>query len=297
MSNINVYSIFSSFCTNLEIPQSVKNTVDTRIRTIAKRINADFWNIDFETTHYMVVGSYGRHTAIKTSDIDLIVELPWSEYTRYNNYLWNGQSSLLQTVKQSLQKTYSSSAISGDGQVVDIDFSDGIKFEVVPAFKYSDGSYCYADTNNGSSWRSMNPAKELMMFVYMDSQYNGNLTRLCRMARAWKDKMTVLMPGILIDTIAYDFLGQYKYASKSFTYFDWMSRDFFEYIINHETKSSWTKFGSGDIITKDYGVSVNSDSKKAYALTLEAIEAESKKWIYTYHDKWREIYGAKFPSA
>ena len=280
MSNINVYSIFSSFCTNLEIPQSVKNTVDTRIRTIAKRINADFWNIDFETTHYMVVGSYGRHTAIKTSDIDLIVELPWSEYTRYNNYLWNGQSSLLQTVKQSLQKTYSSSAISGDGQVVDIDFSDGIKFEVVPAFKYSDGSYCYADTNNGGSWRSMNPAKELMMFVYMDSQYNGNLTRLCR-----------------IDTIAYDFLGQYKYASKSFTYFDWMSRDFFEYIINHETKSSWTKFGSGDIITKDYGVSVNSDSKKAYALTLEAIEAESKKWIYTYHDKWREIYGAKFPSA
>ena len=77
---------FSSFCTHLEIPQSVKNTVDTRIRTIAKRINADFWNTDSETTHYMVVGSYGRHTAIKTRDIDLLVELPWSEYTRYNNY-------------------------------------------------------------------------------------------------------------------------------------------------------------------------------------------------------------------
>jgi hypothetical protein len=117
------------------------------------------------------------------------------------------------------------------------------------------------------------------------------------MARAWKDKMTVLMPGMLIDTIVYDFLGQYKYASNSFTYFDWMSRDFFDYIIKNEAKSSWVKFGSGGIITKKYGASVNSDSQKAYALALEAIAAESKDWQYTYHSKWREIYGSKFPSA
>ena len=57
------------------------------------------------------------------------------------------------------------------------------------------------------------------------------------------------------------------------------------------------KHSSGDIITKKYGISVNSDSKKAYALALEAIEAESKNWTYTYHNKWREIYGSKFPSA
>lgn len=297
MSAIDIYTTFSSFCTNLEISQSVKNTVDTRIRTIVKRINTDFWNTDSETTHYMVVGSYGRGTAIKTSDIDMIVELPWSEFTRFDNYAWNGQSALLQAVKTSLQKTYPSSSISGDGQVVDIDFSDGIKFEVVPAFKYSGGGYCYADTNNGGSWRSMDPAKELLIFLYMNSTYNGNLIRLCRMARAWKDRMNVQMPGMLIDTIAYDFLGQYQYASKSYTYFDWMSRDFFEYIIKNETKSSWIKFGSGDIITKKYGGSVNYDSKKAHALALEAIEAESKNWQYTYHQKWREIYGSKFPSA
>lgn len=297
MSSISVYSDFSAFCSNLEIPQSVKDKVDTRIRAIAKRINIDFWNIDSETTHRMVVGSYGRGTAIKTSDIDLIVELPWSEYSRFDSYTWNGQSSLLQTVKQSLQKTYPSSSLSGDGQVVDIEFSDGIKFEVVPAFKYSTGGYCYADTNNGGHWKSMDPDKELLIFAYMDASYNGNLTRLCRMARAWKDKMTVLMPGMLIDTIAYHFLGQYKYATDSFTYFDWMSRDFFDYIVKNESKTNWVKFGSGDLITKDYGASVNTDSKKAYALALEAIDAASHDWIYTWHDKWRDIYGSKFPNA
>lgn len=61
MSTIDVHSIFSLFCTNLEIHQSVKNTVDTRIRTIAKRINADFWNTDSESYSYKKkVGIYGR---------------------------------------------------------------------------------------------------------------------------------------------------------------------------------------------------------------------------------------------
>ena len=297
MSAIDVYTTFSSFCRNLEISQSVKNTVDTRIRTIVKRINTDFWNSNSETTHYMVVGSYGRGTAIKTSDIDMLVELPWSEFTRFNNYARNGQSALLQAVKASLQKTYPSSSISGDGQVVDIDFSDGIKFEIVPAFKYSGGGYCYADTNNGGSWRSMDPAKELLMFLYMNSTCNGNLIKLCRMARAWKDQMNVLMPGMLIDTIAYDFLGKYQYASESYAYFDWMPRDFFEYIINNEARTSWIKFGSGDIITKKYGASVNCDSNKAHSLALEAIDADSRNLPYTYHQKWREVYGSKFPSA
>ena len=62
-------------------------------------------------------------------------------------------------------KTYSSSAVNADGQVVDIDFYDGIKFEVVPAFKYSDNSgYCYPDTNNGGTWKSMNPKAEIDSF-------------------------------------------------------------------------------------------------------------------------------------
>lgn len=297
MGTISVYSDFDTFCRNLEIPEDVKEKVNTRIKAITKRIDTDYWGSSSETAHSLVVGSYGRGTAIRTSDIDIIVELPWSEYYRFDKYTWNGQSALLQSVKQSLQKTYSSSDISGDGQVVDIDFSDGIKFEVVPAFKYTDGSYCYPDTNQGGSWKTMNPSLEMLIFAYMDADYNGNLTRLCRMARAWKEKMNVLMPGILIDTIAYHFLGEYEHAKKSYTYFDWMSRDFFNYIIQHESTTTWYKFGSTGTVKKEYSVSVNTDSKKAHALALEAISAETSDMYYTWHNKWRDIYGSKFPSA
>ena len=60
MGVVNVYSAFSDFCTNLEISQGIKSIVDTRVKSIAKRINLDFWNIDSESTNYRVVGSYGR---------------------------------------------------------------------------------------------------------------------------------------------------------------------------------------------------------------------------------------------
>ncbi|MFY0584324.1 hypothetical protein ACN28S_67450 [Cystobacter fuscus] len=47
------------------------------------------------------------------------------------------------------------------------------------------------------------------------------------MARAWKDKHGIGMGGLLIDTLAHNFLeSTTEYDNRSFLYFDWMSRDF-----------------------------------------------------------------------
>ena len=210
------------------------SNVRNRYHMITKRINQDFWNSDSIVSHSWYVGSYGRGTSIYTSDIDIVVEIPWTEYERYDNYLYNGQSSLLATLRNSLLKTYSSSKVSADGQVVDIMFSDGIKFEVVPAFKYSDGAgFCYPDTNNGGSWKSMDPGMEIGVFNYRNNETNKNLKKLCRMARAWKENKTVLMSGILIDSMAYNFMLSYQYAKEPFIYYDWISRDFFKYVYDN----------------------------------------------------------------
>ena len=301
MDTINITDDFSAFCRNLEISSDTQETVKSRLKSIVKRINLDFWDSDSDTTHFLVVGSYGRGTAIATSDIDVVVELPWGEFSRFDNYSGNGQSALLQSVRETLLKTYSTSKISGDGQVVDIDFSDGIKFEIVPAFKHSDGSYTYADTNNGGSWKTMDPSFEMYLFSAADSKYNGNLVRLCRMSRAWKEKMTVLMPGILIDSIAYYFLQNYKYAGNSFIYYDWISRDFFKYILDRLEKepsaNKWDRIMPSEKITMKHPGSVKTDSKKAYDLSCQAISACEEKWYYTWHEKWRSIYGTKFPDA
>lgn len=200
----------------------------------------------------------------------------------------------MQAVRNSLLKTYSSSAISADGQVVDINFNDGVKFEIVPAFKFSDGSgYYYPDTNDGGSWKSMNPKAEIDAFNIQNSITNKNLKRLCRMIRAWNSKHTVLMSGILIDTIAYKFLQGYQYADKSYTYYDWMSRDFFQYLIDHADQTYWLKPGSNGRVYKEY--SFKADAEAAHSKCLEALDDYSKDYAYCWHQDWREIYGTKFP--
>ena len=293
MSSISVSQDFSKFCKNLRMREDIIKDVQTRYHAITKRINKDFWSTESETSHSFYVGSYGRGTAIYTSDIDIVVELPWSEYTKYNNYIGNGQSALLQSVKSSLQKTYSSSKVGGDGQVVVIDFWNGVKFEIVPSFKCSDGTYVYPDTHNGGSWKYMDPKGEMSCFNGRNALSNDNLKQLCRMARAWNSNMNVLMSGILIDTIAYRFIQNYEYADKSYSYYDWLSRDFFKYLYDNADKVFWLKFGDNKHVTKKY--SFKSEAKKAYELSLAAIEAENKGYSYTWHDKWREIYGTKFP--
>lgn len=273
---------------------SVVDTVRMRYQRITERINQEYWNSSSSSAHSRYVGSYGRGTSIYTSDIDIVVELPWSHFERYDNYVGNGQSALLADLRVKLLKTYSNSKVSADGQVVDIDFSDGIKFEIVPAFKLSDGrGYCYPDTNNGGSWKSMNPELEQTYFDGRNSICNGNLKRLCRMARAWNAQHYVLLDGILIDTMAYRFMQSYKYADKGFVYYDWISRDFFKYLLDNSSKANWLKPGDTGHISPRY--TFRQDASEAYDKAQEAIEDFEKGFAYCWHTDWRWIYGARFP--
>ena len=154
------------------------DTVTTRRRAITRRLNQDFWGTYSDTDHTRSIGSYGRGTEIRgASDVDLLARLPSSLFTQYDSYIGNGQSALLQAVRDSIRKTYSSTDVGGDGQVV-VRFSDGIKFEVVPAFARSDGSYTYPDYNAGGSWKRMDPVPEI-------EAINAANAAMARMSSTW----------------------------------------------------------------------------------------------------------------
>ena len=112
------------------ISRDQRTTISERYKRVTKAINRAFWDSESETAHSRYVGSYGRGTAIDTSDIDILVELPRAKYEQYDARKGNGQSQLLQALKDAVLTTYPSSAVKADGQVVDIFFSDGIKFEI-----------------------------------------------------------------------------------------------------------------------------------------------------------------------
>ena len=292
--SFSVYNGFRDLCFNLRFTDSELDTIRYRYHAITLRVNKDYYSSESDTSHSLYVGSYGRSTEISSSDIDMLVELPNSVYWKYNDYSGNGQSALLQDVKNVLSKTYSNSVVKADGQIISIDFADGINFEVLPAFLNKDGeSFTFANTNAGGSWKVTNPRAEIKAVKDLNDESNGNYRRLCRMAREWRDYNNVDISGILIDILAYNFIRDWKYKKNSFTYYDWMTRDFFKYVSNVPvTQSSWKVMGSNRFITCN-GYFQNK-AKDAYNISLEAISDE-KEYPYVANKEWRQIYGKRFP--
>lgn len=291
---MSVASQFETFSSNLIIGTDKRSTVSTRYLAICKRLNIDFWKVDV-TSGGRYVGSYGRNTSTNwTSDFDILFEMPFSTYDRYNNYIGNGQSAFLQEVKRSIAKTYSSTELKGDGQIVQVSFSDGDKFEVLPVFKNSNGTYTYADSNSGGSWRITNPVAEIEAISAGDNQTNNNLRRLCRMARAWKRYCSVPIKGLLIDTLAHRFLMSYGYRDRSYLYYDFMSRDFFAYLRDQtDNQILWYAVGS---LQNIYNVeNFRPKAAIAYNRSLEAIQHQTNGNEWSSKQKWREIYGHRFP--
>jgi len=224
----------------------------------------------------------------------MVFELPWSLYNQYNSYQGNGQSALLQAVKNSIIKTYSNTELKGDGQIVSVRFSDKMTIEVLPVFPNNDGSYTYADSNSGGSWKSTNPVPEIDAIATGDSHTNNNLRPLCRMIRSWKYYCNVPIKGLLIDTLAYRFLTNWSHKNNSYLYYDWMGRDFFEFLKNQTTNQTiWYAVGSNQIISNPDNFRYKAN--QAYNNAVEAIQYQTDDKEWTSKQKWREIYGYRFP--
>ncbi|PWE14929.1 SMODS domain-containing nucleotidyltransferase [Alcaligenes faecalis] len=286
---------FESFCGNLRIGPEKRSSLAYRTGRIVGQLNADLRNLESKTSYRFYVGSYGRSTAIPSvSDVDLLYELPAALYERFNKYQGNGQSALLAHVRTSLQRTYPTSTIGGDGQVVVIVFNDGVTFEVLPAFFNTANGYTFADSNGGGSWRTCQPKQEMAAFSTRNNACNGNLIELARMTRAWRDKNSVPMSGMLIDTLAYQFIGTWQYRDKSYLYYDWMARDFFEFLAGQNTMQTyWSAPGSGSRV---YGGGFQYKARQGELRIQEAIGSQLNNYNYTAKQIYRGLYGNAFPS-
>ncbi|MFA7082136.1 MAG: hypothetical protein WC135_05925 [Bacteroidales bacterium] len=285
---------FEAFCSNIRMDDYVVDEVTGRYRAITNMLNEDFHNYKSYLNNSLYVGSYGRGTAIHVSDIDMLFILPYTCYSQYDCYNSNGQSQLLQDIKKSIAKLYPGTKLRGDGQVVVIEFANNIRFEVLPCFVIGDGiGYKFPDTHNGGSWKVTKPKEEQEAINKLNNITNKNLKRLCRMIRAWKDMCNVDMGGLLIDTMAHNFLETWLYKDKSFLYYDYMTRDFFRYLSKENDKQAyWLAVGSNQRIYNN--CLFVAKAKKAYYNASEAIKYEENGQESSANNKWKEIYGSRF---
>src|SRR5258705_1805588 len=276
---------FRKFCDELIVGK--RDDIAQRAGLISRRLNLAYWYSDSHDYHSFYTGSFGRGTAIGlTSDVDLLFRVPYEIYQRFNGYVSNGQAALLQEVRGHIIKTYKFTNIGSDGCVVAVPFDDGVTIEVLPAFVNKDGSYTFPNSQDGGSGKTTNPKPEIDEIAAMDGKTNGNLKSLCKMARAWKATCDVPMGGLLIDTLAYSFIRSWEHREKSYLYYDWLSRDFFEHLVGQdETKTYWLSPGAGQYVWKTG--SFTYKAKRARNMSVEAIEFAQNGHEWSARQNWR----------
>lgn len=284
---------FRKFNNDIKVSQITLDNVSVRLGKMEVALD-EYYYKSAQNNKIIKVGSIGRQTDIHASDVDIIYVVPSSLYAQYNAYATNGQQAMLYAFRDVLRGVYSSTNIKADGIVAVVSFTDGITFELMPCIVNADGSYTYPVSNAGGSWGKTNPVPEIGTMDYVHSSTKGNARKLARMVRSWKETNNVDIGGLLIDTYVYKFLQSYLYRDKGYYYYDWMSRDFFEYLSRQNDSASYTyALGSNQNIYLKSGFV--SKAKVAYKHALDAIQAYDADFKWTASNHWRTIFGSKFP--
>lgn len=266
-------SDYSSFCDNI----TVKNFEDMKTTTgnIAKKLNEVYYGLSGDAvSHMYIVGSVGRKTAVDgNSDLDILFDMPNDIFKKYDPYESNGQSSLLQDVKNTLLEKYPSSNIRGDGQVVVISFNK-YTIELVPAFKQSDNRFKYPDTHDDGSWKYTDPLSEQEECSLCNSISDNKYYDFCRMVRCWKNNIGFKFGGLLIDTLVYNyFCDNNHFEDETEDDYTDILLGLFEYLKSqNKDQKYWYAVGSNQhVYNSDNGKFVTK-AKKAYTTLKNAIE-------------------------
>jgi|TARA_R110000772_G_scaffold268726_1_gene398226 hypothetical protein len=289
---MSVSDVFKAFLDNLKVDKAEQ--ISLRYGEITHSLNKKFRDTESKVANTIQVGSYGRYTGIKgISDLDMIYIMP---KIQWDNYKDGKQSQLLADVKDAIKARYPKTEVRVDRLVVTVTYSN-FHVEVQPAFEEVDEAgnchFKYPDSYNGGSWKITKPRQEMQAVKELNESKNRNLRLLCKMVRAWKNKHGVVMGGLLIDTLAYNFMKSTEdFDDKSFLYFDWLSRDFFKYIADQPDQEHYKAPGSNQNVKVKK--KFQNKASEAYELCLKAIEAEKSDSV---NDKWKMIYGRNFPAA
>lgn len=283
---------FEQFHRNLLLTPLQRQDGITKRNGVVNCLNRNYNDSTSETDNSFFIGSWGKDTATRPPrDVDAYFVLPVEVYHRFQPYLWNRQSALLQEVKDVLAGTYPDTDMRGDGQVIVVHF-ESYNVEVVPAFLLQNGQYWICNTHDGGSYKLTDPWAEVRYIEAVDLANNHNLRPVIRMLKAWQANCSVQIKSFQIELLAADFLGKSPWRLNSFFYFDWIMRDFFAYFY-HRANSYVVVPGTREMIY--LGNEWQSRTETAYYRAEKACRYEKDNLIEAAGEEWQKIFGQHIP--
>jgi hypothetical protein len=278
-----IQKCFDKFCENIRLTDNQEEDAKTKYDGVCKTLHHYFYeNKQYDGSTKFLFGSYRKKTNIRPlieeQDVDVLFKMPVEQFEIYDNYNSNGQSALLQKIREILKDTYTTTnEIKGWGKVVLVKFKDRThNIEVLPAWEEENGSFKIPNTEkNGGIWENFNPKKELEDFQNSNKKTNGFTAELSRMVKSWKRQIATLkIKSYEVENYVIDFLRSYDHKEKKYSL---IIKNFFEYLkimVLEENKSH---------------------IETALTRINNAIKFEEENKAREASEEWRKIFGKTFP--
>jgi hypothetical protein len=292
---IHVTRRFEAFIKALELTNGQVEDGERKYKGVVSCLNYAYYGNSSNVLNAFYTGSWAKGTRIRPPrDADLYFVLPTEVFWRFEKNIGsNKQSALLQEVKAVLAYRYQRSDIKGDGPIVLADF-DSYCVEIVPAFALSDvdRGYFICDTKHGGRYVIAQPLHEIDAINAADERNNGNVRRLIHMLKAWQLSCSVPIKSFFLELLAIEFMDQCLWRLNSYFYYDWISRDFFQWMV---TKANSNLYAPGTSKTLFLGDAWKSRCESAYARCLKACDYEQDNNEWAAGEEWQKIFGLDIP--
>jgi ribosomal protein S20 len=272
---------FNKFNKKIQLTSKQKKDAKKRYSTVCKTLHRHYYESTYDGSTKLLFGSYGKKTNIRPPrDVDVLFILPPYEFSRYDKYESNGQSQLLQDLRNVLSKRFPTKEfISAWGKVILVEAPEGKhNIEILPAFKEEDDSFKIPNSEGGGSWESFDPRPSVDAIILQNALTKGLTRKLIRSIKRWAaNTISLNIKSYEIDNHVHKFLDESESEGIQFAE---LLISFFEYLEKQENNAD----------RRSYIYTARKRSEKA-------LEYAQKDKLEDAFEEWQKIFGKKFPKS
>lgn len=276
---MDIQKCFEKFYEKIKLTPKQKKDAISKYEGVCQKLHSQYYpDTEYNGSTKLLIGSYGKKTNIRPPrDVDVLFIMPGDKFKQYDDNESNGQSQLLQDVKDILSEKYSTTEkIKAWGKVVLVQFSDGKhSIELLPAWENElvDGTFLIPNTENGGAWDEWDPRSEINRIKKSDSETKKTKS-LIRMIKKWTENCTVKIKSYLIEKAVVDF---FQINSPEGDYSELVPK-FFDYFLNITTNEE----------QKSHIQTAKNRSDKAR-------QNETNGKLEDAVAEWKKVFGDDFP--
>lgn len=285
---------FRQYASNLNITDRQSTKVSNCKNNVVRILGA---KLTLHNEKARVIGSWDRDTLTRylfEGDVDVLIVLNYGKHKAWHSA--DGTVNALRRFKAILDEAYPKTPCSIDRSCVTMKLSE-FRLDVVPAFKFTDGTYRIPDTYQ-RRWVRTDPIKFASAITAVNKNMDGTFVPIIKMVKGWNRNVGWPIRSLHLECMLYN---HYRTYAQSYTYNSTLNV-FFSKLSGYLRAESYDPITGERVDTYLDNNSLVTDRSKAVAkaekAARQAAEAlgDEHKYPISAIDEWKILLGEFFPA-